>query len=140
MKKPSPELVRNIWKHMRTIHSRNGEAYTRFLESSRKQLPGYSDEPQFNYIVRRIWLSHEEDAQDYFEHHISPTLKFEYEGIDTATEWLPEGLAVGSWITPKLVKRTLSVWQEILPYNMTPIHALRILRSAARLRDFGVQL
>jgi len=137
---PSPEMVRNIWKHMRKIHSRNADAYKRFVEAARGQLPDHSDAPQFTYIVRRIWLSYEEDAQAFFEHFICPTLRSEYEGIDATTEWLLGGKVADTWITVELVKRTLSVWQAILPFYMSPDHALRLLRSAGRLRDLGVQL
>lgn len=136
---PSSEMVRKTWKHLREIHSRNAEAYDRFVEAARGQLPDHSDAPQFTYIVRRIWLSHELDAQAYWEHHITPALKSEYERIDATTEWLPEGSVKGGWITDKLVKRTLSMWQMRLPFTMRPDHAHRMLGAVGRLQDIGVR-
>lgn len=140
MTKPSPELFSAVWRHAVRIHSQHEGAYRRFVEEARSQLPENANDPQFDYIVRRIWMEDGPEAQEYWEQSLMPGLRSQYLLIEDAMDWNPEGSLPETWITPQLVQRTLSVWQKRLPIRIDVEHAVRMLRSTGRVGDLGVQV
>ena len=138
MSRVSPELFRSVWKHARQMHSQNDDAYAEFVKEARTALPGFADDPQFPFILRRVWMEGGPDGQDDWEASLLPVVRSRYRLFVRLIERGLKREALESWITPQLVYSTLSLWQRRVPYRMRVEHAVRMLRRTGRIADLGV--
>ena len=137
MKKPPGQLVQSVRDHLREIHRRGGWAFPSFFEEAGRQLPEHAEEPQFRFIVLRIWMQADLDQRCFWEHFLVPSLRAEYERIDAQMSWEPKDLLDSGWMSPELLQRTLALWQARTPQLLNVQHAVRMVRSTARLADLG---
>ena len=137
MKQPSIELVRAVREHAKRIHLGTEHHFPGFLEAARDALPERAQDPQFGYVVRRLWMEAELDEKAFWECGLVPSLRASYESLDAETAWQPEGSPVEEWMCPPLIQRTLSLWQMRVPHLLSVRHAVRMLRATARLADLG---
>lgn len=135
-----PKVARAVWAQARRMHLHGEPQYPAFLQEAREVLANRVDDPQFAYIVRRIWMSADLEDQDRWRQFIAPKLRAEYERIDGAMNWTGEFSSIGAtWITPQLVQRTLSLWQPRVPVSLCVRSATRLLQATGRLLDLGMR-
>lgn len=140
MVRTSPELIRRLWRQ-RARNAGYELAVFRhsFMPQARAQLPDRAERPEFGYFAWRVWrgLEWENPESDWYE-ELEGDIRTPYLRVEAGFDWtLPEGVSEAT-VDQELLRHTMSVWQERLPYRLTVARALRLLRGVARLSDVGV--
>ena len=141
MVRSSPELVRNMLKQWaRSAHYDRAVFRQAFLEEARRQLPERVSRPEFRYFARLVWRSLEwENPQSDWWEELGGDIRTPYLRIEAEFDWsLPDGLSEAD-VDQELLRHTLSVWQERIPYRLTVSKALALMQRVARLADAGVE-
>jgi len=141
MVRTSPELIRKMWRQ-RARNAGYELAVFRhsFLSEARTQLPDRVGRPEFGYFAWRVWrgLEWENPERDWYE-ELGGDIRTPYLNIEATFDWsLPEGTLIET-VDLDLLRHTMSVWQERLPYRLTVSRALALMQSVERLADAGVQ-
>jgi len=137
----SPELIRNLWRQRARNAGYELSVYRHtFLPEARVQLPDRVERPEFGYFAWRVWrgLEWENPERDWYE-ELGGDIRTPYLRIEATFDWsFPDGTSVEA-VDQNLLRYTMSVWQERLPYRLTVSRALTLMRSVERLADAGVQ-
>lgn len=141
MVRTSPELMHNMLKQWARSHRDNGGVFRHaFLDEARRQLPERVARPEFVYFAHLVWrsLEWENPYEDWWE-ELGGDIRTPYLRIESEFDWsLPDGLSEAD-VDQELLRHTLSVWQERLPYRLTIPKAVTLIQRVARLADAGVQ-
>ena len=122
------QLRANLLRELASLVREMEPGYEAFLGEAQERLTAHQNEPEFTFVVRRLWmecggempLSWESRYNEFYCHFAWPRKS-------------------AGFPSDVLVKRTLSMWQRRIPHFISSDYATRMIESVGRLADAGVQ-
>ncbi len=141
MVKTSTKMVSALLGQWRRMHALSEVIYAEeFLPAMRAVLPGYENRPEFRFIARRVWMDLDVDDHPYWDSCVRGGLVDAYHRLEVAFDWSSSSAEAEPWVTPQILKETLSFWQERVPHRLSLRGGLYYLHSVGRLADAGVEV